>query len=379
MRPTRTPMPRRSPRDRNRGSHVVTAVLSMGVILGAAALAIDVPFLRGAAIEAQYAADAGAHAALVELKRGARPRDAEATGKALAMSLRVGAGQVSADDVEIDLGAWDYEDQAFSEGGDFINAARVRVQVTRTLLLAPIFGSAFTVGAPRGESVAAFRNREIIVVQDVTGSFKEEIDLAREADLTLLDALDDYGLPADRVAMITFTGDAQLYTPLQNVDTHHGEIRAAWSLLDWCQKTPAEAGAGYDPSREHMMPCAAGGDGTNQGAGIDLALQTFLDEGDRDALWVILLLSDGKAQCIPSKPFCDAGRFALGRASVARAAEHSVHIYTVSYNERYDPVQTGYLEDLTAGMGRFYETPDAAELPAILDRIARNIPIAVVQ
>ena len=53
-------------------------------------------------------------------------------------------------------------------------------------------------------------------------------------------------------------------------------------------------------------------------------------------------------------------------------------IYSVSFNDPYDAALSAYMEGLARGFGEFYETPDKYELPGILEGIARNIPIAVV-
>jgi hypothetical protein len=48
-------------------------------------------------------------------------------------------------------------------------------------------------------------------------------------------------------------------------------------------------------------------------------------------------------------------------------------------NEAYDPDQSAYLASLVRGYGQFYETPDSTELPAILEEIAKSIPISIVR
>ena len=52
-----------------RGSYAILVALLLIVLLGFAALAIDLSYLRLARMQAQNAADAGAHAALMELRK----------------------------------------------------------------------------------------------------------------------------------------------------------------------------------------------------------------------------------------------------------------------------------------------------------------------
>ena len=57
-----------STRHHRRGSYAIMVALLMIVLLGFAALAIDLSYLRLARLQAQNAADAGAHAALTEFR-----------------------------------------------------------------------------------------------------------------------------------------------------------------------------------------------------------------------------------------------------------------------------------------------------------------------
>ena len=360
-----------------RGSHAVTVAVMIFVLIGFAAFAIDIPYVRTASIEARNAADAGAHAALIEVRRGSSLGAAENRAReVIRMNYVTGHGG-DLEPEQITFGSWDYSNETFNHPADHVNAVRIEMQTHVHTVLAPVFGPQYRRLRAAGHSVAALRTRQILIVQDVTGSFKQEIGLAAQADITLLDFMHEANFPADRIGMVTHTGAAEVWTPLQYVEDAYPEIRSQWETLDWCHKLPGEGG--HDPAREHMIACSAGGDGTHQGSGIDLAVDQFLDEGDPDALWIIIVLSDGKAQCIPSTSQCDGVRFAAGRAAAERAWDNNIHIFTVSYNETHNPIQTAYLEDLTRGIGVFYETPDASELPQILEDIARTIPVAIVE
>ncbi len=139
-----------------------------------------------------------------------------------------------------------------------------------------------------------------------------------------------------------------------------------------------------------MMGCNEGADpstywydsGTNQGSGLEAALDVLTDPSatSEHSLKTIILVSDGKPQCVPdTDTACNTAVELEGRDAADFAASENVSIYSVSYNETYDAVQSAYMEELVRGYGKFYETPDASELPAILEEIARSIPIALVQ
>ena len=137
-----------------------------------------------------------------------------------------------------------------------------------------------------------------------------------------------------------------------------------------------------------MMDCSYGqsgtysyyDSGTNQGSGILEALNVFFDsDSDVYALKTIVLVSDGRPQCIPSTTTCDASVALEGLDAADQANDEDVSIYSVSFNETYDASQSAYMESLTRGYGRFYETPNPEDLEAILEEIAASIPIALVE
>jgi hypothetical protein len=140
-----------------------------------------------------------------------------------------------------------------------------------------------------------------------------------------------------------------------------------------------------------MLNCGAGGGGTNQGAGIDVAIDELLVNGTVASVKSIVLISDG--QPIdgnvtlwrnhfggPSMGGHTAESFGHHQANEADSRDYS--IFSVSFNDSTGYAkdkQSAYLASLTTGFGEFYETPDSTELPLILQRIAENIPIVIVQ
>jgi hypothetical protein len=259
-------------------------------------------------------------------------------------------------------------------------------------MLAQIFGATEADARSNGSSVGALRSREIFIVQDVTGSFRDEIDQGRIADLTLLDFIDGFGLPGDRIGMVTFVGAAEVWTELQRVEPNYSAIRSQWESLDWCNRNywpfTSPSMSEYFHDAPQMVSCNEGtlGDwyadsGTSQGSGLQLAIDALIDEDTTEStsLKTIVLISDGKPQCVPEGTSCDDEMAALGLAQADRAAEENISIFSVSFNDSYNADQSAYLESLTRGYGTFYETPDAEALPGILAEIAASIPISIVQ
>jgi len=141
-----------------------------------------------------------------------------------------------------------------------------------------------------------------------------------------------------------------------------------------------------------MLSCGAGGGGTNQGAGIEEAIEELTVNGTVASVKSIILISDGEP--IDGSVYSwwkEFGGPNLGGRSAAEygnyqaniADDHEYSIFSVSFNDRpagyLKERQTRYLRGLTRGFGEFFETPNSSELPSILRAIAENIPIVIVQ
>ena len=382
-----------------RGSYAIIVALLLIVLLGFAALAIDMSYIRLARLQAQNAADAGAHAALIEL-RNTRDQEAARSRAAQLVNMNSIAGDAAVLDpaTDVQFGGWDFPSHTFDADAEFVNAVQVRVRREADapggaipLMLARIWGADEADVRSNGNSVGALRSREILIVQDVTGSFRDEIGDARTASLTLLDTVHDNGFPADKVGMVTFVSAAEAWTDLQRVEPNYSSIRSQWTTLDWCNRDyppfTLPSFSEHFHSAPQMLDCREGGtggwadSGTDQGSGLEVAIEQLTDEATTEptALKTIVLISDGKAQCVPEGTACDADVAAFGLEQADAAAAASISIFSVSFNETYNEDQSAYLESLSRGYGTFYETPDSSELPAILAEIANSIPISIVQ
>jgi len=257
-------------------------------------------------------------------------------------------------------------------------------------MLARIWGADAADVRSNGSSVGALRTREMLIVLDVTGSFRDEIGQAREASMTLLDTISENGFPADKLGMVTFVGAADVFTELQRVAPNYASIRTQWNEIDWCNRDYAPftlaAYSDYFHPAPQMISCNEGGDswadsGTNQGSGLEAAVAELSDADatERTALKTIILISDGKPQCVPEGTICDDDVAEFGIDQADAAAEERISIFSVSFNDTYNEEQSRYLESLIRGYGRFYETPNAEDLPDILAEIAASIPVSIVQ
>jgi len=391
-------------RTRRTGSYAILLAVSLMVILAFAAIAIDLSYVRMARFQAQNAADAGAHAALVELRNSGDAAEAEAVAQAIVTANFLAGSTAALETGDVTFGAWDYELRSFDDGASYINAVQVRVHRDDSsskgpisLFIGPIRGQDYAEASSAGRAIGALRYREIMVVMDITGSFGNEFPDARAAALTLLDYLADNDFPSDRIGLATFVAAGELWDTLSYIDTDYYDIRYEWAQMDWCDRSypPWETyyGGAYYHEAPLMMQCCAPNNpaynpsdsGTAQGAGLEVAIDHLLDEesANPQALKTIILISDGRPQCLGGssswRAQCEAERAAYGVAMADWAHENNISLFSVSFNDPFNATQSAYMESLIRGYGKFYETPDETELPDILLSIAQSIPIALVE
>lgn len=110
----------------------------------------------------------------------------------------------------------------------------------------------------------------------------------------------------------------------------------------------------------------------------------LLTSGNDYAMKIIVLVSDGKPECVydsvdqAAEDNCTDNRELNAYDSADYAEENGSSIFAVSFNDTYDPVQSAVMEAMVRGYGRFYETPYSSDLETILDEIANQIPISLV-
>ena len=273
--------------DREQGTIAILMAVCMAVFFGFAALGFDLAYVRYARLQLQNATDAAAHAALVRLRATGSVTSARATAKAIAAENRVWGKSLTLQDSEITFGSWNFTTKSFASG---VLARKLRSgerdpqrgdrgqRRDRSHLRAILGKNSIDLGHT---GTAAFRIRSIVVAQDITGSFAGDIDAAAQADVTMLDVLRSFNVPADRIGMQLFTGDATQFTALTNLSTNYNAIRAQWlgdgkaatdptktSGITLCNKLDLDPTIGPPFNHGWVPACSSGGDGTNQGAAI---------------------------------------------------------------------------------------------------------------
>ncbi len=378
------------------------------VVFGFMALGLDVSYVQLANTQAQHVADAASHAAFVTYRSspsGIAYEEAFAAAQFVVDSNPVGFGTATLDHVYI--GGWDPDLRVFDNDSEFENAARVELSRVGgnsvELFMAPVLRKS----APPlfGDAITAGRTREIMIAQDVTGSYAEDIGSARDANIAFLEYMIENPYPGDMVGMTAFVGgvDVDAWDPLDFVEGSEAETYARWSTLDTCNCTTStweddDCAADYPDWRsvaksehgecwewycdtfygnidEHpqMPDCFEVGAQTAPGPGIDQAVDQLLLVGNPASFQAVIVNHDGLPCCADDT----AERTAATVAAVERAWDNGIHVWVVGFNE--DGGDFSFLSTLPRGQGKFYETPDATQLTDIMIEIASSIPVTLVQ
>ncbi len=360
------------------GAILPVAVLFLGVVLGMGALAVDVTRGFVARDQLQAAADSAALA-------GASLVFDQAASRAAALqygNLNAPPGHgnvVSASDVV--FGTWNPATRTFAAGGANPNAVQTTARMTQaqgnalqTALASAVGFGSFDVTASAiatGDNGAQW---DVVLVQDVTGSFRGELPDAVTADQTLLSCINNRARPQSLIGGVAFTGYGHHVEPLAELSSGFQSIYNSFGNLRSC-------------GNRGMPACS----GTHIGAGLQYGLDQFdnydranggnANAGGPPRKRAMIVVSDGEPSC--RRPACRTSTQDLRNQAVARAdaaAAAGISVFTVLYNENHSQGASNFLESLIRGDGTFHETPDPRRLTDLLETICNaQLPLRLVQ
>jgi len=365
-------------RDRGGAVAAISAV-SLVVVLGFGAFAIDMSYGYATRNKLQVTAEAAALAAAPEL-----PDQAAAIAKALEFvednMPAANHGMVLASS-DVVFGNWNSAAETWTPGASPFNAVKVTTrrstenQNRLELFLGPILGLGFL--DMETSAVAYAKNPtawDVAVVQDVTASFFEEIGDARDADQAMLDCVSNHFVNA-KMGLTAFTGTSHIMTPMLPVGLP-GNFANYVAMSDAIDNLNSCNGA---PSSPPMPPCT----GTHVGIGIERAIaqldastpapgvvgQAIVIVGDGEpnatnAAQSLYPESDYYSLCGPNCNNRDLEAMANAAADEAEAKGYDV--YVVFYNETNNPNPERFFEGLVRGNGQFRSTPNSDELDEMM-------------
>ncbi len=377
-------------RDQN-GAIAAIAAVSLIVILGFGAFAIDMSYAYTTRNLLQVTASAAALAAAQDL-----PNQSEATTTAMAYvednmpAANHGTVLVNSDVV---FGNWDIATETWTPGDTPFNALEVTARRSTDndnrldLFLAPVLGLGFLDMAASAVAYAKAPTAwDVALVQDVTGTFIAEIDDAKDADQAMLDCVSNNFINA-RMGLTTFSGTAPtLSNP--NVPPHTFVPMLPVGIPDNQANYQALTDAIFDV----QIPLWQNGwfsYGTHVGIGIESAIEQ-LDAytPDEDIIGqAIVIVGDGKPQAMwNAQQFysesdyygvcggnCSSSELAeMANLAADEAESKGYDLYAIFYDEENDDVAADFYEGLIRGNGQFRRTPNSEELDEMMFELCTN-------
>jgi uncharacterized protein YegL len=201
----------------------------------------------------------------------------------------------------------------------------------------------FTISLPLSQ--VEYQPVDVMLVIDRSGSMQgEKINSAKASAKTFVDQLN---MSRDRVGLASFADEASLDCSLTN---NNASIKLKIDSLN------------------------ANG-ATNIGGGISKSNEEFVNHGRSDALWVMILLSDGKANRPQSEDY--ARNYAIEQAECAKILNgKGVRIYTIGLGSPSD-LDEDLLKQIAFDESKYFHAPTADQLESIYIAISKDILLQV--
>lgn len=349
---------------------MMVAVL-MVPIMGLAALAIDVAQLYSARAELQTAADAAVMAAADALPSSG---PVQTLAMQYATANDGGNGAVLAPG-DVEVGYWDAATSTFHPAGSPVNGVRVTTRRSQangnpvSTFFAGVIGfdemdvSATAVAARDVEA-------DIVIAQDVTVSFREELPFALTADKDLIGTFAAQHAGGVQVGVVSFARITTDVAPLTYLDSGQGQLNAAIDGMSQCTRAGRSGG-----------PCY----GTDLGIGIDRAREMLQQQGrGSDVPRIIVLVTDGVPCFLENGNPVGTGQ-AAATAAANRASAAGIDIFAITLHQPTNSshpclaADVEFNQSLARGIGWGTTTTDPASLGAILSSIVDEMPIRLVR
>ena len=352
---------------REAGIALILVACCLMLLIGFAALAVDGSHIFKIRTHCQSTADSAALAAASMLPDLAAARSAAIAYGAKNMDPSLHGRVIGADDVE--FGTWDFDTRTFTVATHALETNAVRVTAHRStannnalkLSLGQALG--FTSTDVTTKAVAAFLTLEpwdILLTQDVTLSFIEELDYAKQADQNLLDCMAAQSPAETMFGIVTFTGWGKQWAPLQPLAANHATLQLKINNIQAC-------------GHGGMPVCS----GTDIAAGLERAVGMLnASPYASDHKQAIVLVSDGRpeANLAGSHPtFTQSELETLATQWADTAWSNDIHIFVVYFDGTGSTTAKDFVKSLIRGEGIFLSTPDATELPELLSGICGKL------
>ena len=290
------------PASRQHGNVLVTTCMGMFALVSLAALAVNQTHVYDAQAKLQNAVDAAALAGVSALRDGGDSGVAIERARAVGEEFELRGARrldVEIEESDIEVGFFDFGENGFVavSGEETVPAVRIDITLkgqsepgnTGALplylggLMQSITGS--SVARVTSSATAVVRPRDFVILQDITYSFVEDFEYARDADLAFVDLLENsYGGLGDRVGVVTFAREAYTALDLTPIATGYEEISDYLAYdMEVCRNTDQRSGPDEINCR-----------GSGTADGIDKAIELFEDSSSLGSDRVLVLVTDGR-------------------------------------------------------------------------------------
>ncbi|MEE2678918.1 MAG: pilus assembly protein TadG-related protein [Myxococcota bacterium] len=379
---------------RQHGNVLVTTCMGMFALVSLAALAVNQTHVYDAQAKLQNAVDAAALAGVSALRDGGDSGVAIERARAVGEEFELRGARrldVEIEESDIEVGFFDFGENGFVavSGEETVPAVRIDITLkgqsepgnTGALplylggLMQSITGS--SVARVTSSATAVVRPRDFVILQDITYSFVEDFEYARDADLAFVDLLENsYGGLGDRVGVVTFAREAYTALDLTPIATGYEEISDYLAYdMEVCRNTSQQSGPDEINCR-----------GSGTADGIDKAIELFEDSSSLGSDRVLVLVTDGRP-CHLELGLPEAIEMGeeLALDAALRASELGINIFVVEFSEptpgNSHPCMQPNADFNTAladGYGYGVTTEDPAELGEKLGRVAKKLPVRLV-
>lgn len=357
---------------RPRGMALIYVLVAMVALIAMASLAVDFGKLQIAKSELTTAVDSAGLAAASGLRIS--PYEARLRAKTFAAKNKVDGKSLTLLDSDIQMGKWDSSSRAFVvlTGANEANANAVRItgQLSAArnnavgLAMLPILrsGNDFQMSSTSISAVGAAA--DVVMVQDITSSFQEELADAKVGDQAVLDALYNAGGQTG-FGLVAFTGWGKTLSDLKRISTNYAALTTSITNIQHCGSTG--------------MPVCSG---TDIAAGIDMGVTVFDAYTGGSSSKAMIIVSDGDStqNSSGSHPsLSDAQLLTLAQQRANAAWAKKIHVYVVFFDRDNDATAASNLATLVRGNGIFIRESDPKQLPAALKTVTRALPAMLVQ
>lgn len=361
------------PNNTRQGVVIVYVIVLLIILLLFCSLAVDISNIQMVKTQLRAAVDAATLNAASGLADG--PAEVRKRAKASALANLVNGKGLVLMDSDIQLGNWTASGFSVATGAAESTATAVKITARLNgerdsaikLFFAGIVGKQtkdLTLSSVAGGSSAG---ADVVIVQDITSSFSDELADAKTADLKLIDSLYASGAGTSSIGVVTHTGWGQTMLALKPVKTNYSLLKSTVTNIKHC-------------GNKGMPKCS----GTDISAGLLEGTKVFTNASSQNggAAKVIVLVSDGEptSNSQGSNPTLNSTQlFNLAKQRSDEAWAKGIHVYVVFFNRDNSKSAADRLAQLPRGKGDFVQTADAGKLSSILEALVKRLPVQLLE